>query len=116
MSISASRALAFSTCLISVLRSEVCSSTANGHSSCNSFPSAAASPYRQALYRTPFQAKRHTAVGVVSPALFKIKKAATVSDSRRVSYTTLLSVVLFLSADNRCADGSAAADKQQGKP
>ena len=27
-----------------------------------------------------------------------------------------LSVVLFLSADNRCANGCTAADKQQGKP
>ena len=30
--------------------------------------------------------------------------------------TIQLSVVLFLSADNRCADGCTAADKQQGNP
>ena len=30
--------------------------------------------------------------------------------------TIQLSVVLFLSAYNRCADGCTAADKQQGKP
>ena len=30
--------------------------------------------------------------------------------------TIQLSVVLFLSADNRCANGCTAADKQQGNP
>ena len=53
-------------------------------------------------------------VCAASPALFK--KAATVSDSRRVSYTTLLAVVLFLFADNRCADNSSSAGKQQCDP
>ena len=28
----------------------------------------------------------------------------------------MLSVVLFLSADNRCTNGSTAADEQQGNP
>ena len=36
--------------------------------------------------------------------------------SRRVSYTTLLAVVLFPFADNRCADNSSSAGKQQCDP
>ena len=58
--------------------------------------------------------KQSAFVCAASPALFK--KAATVSDSRRVSYTTLLAVVLFPFADNRCADNSSSAGKQQCDP
>ena len=47
---------------------------------------------------------------------FQNKKAATVSDSRRVGYTILLAVVLFLFAYNRSAGNNAAADEQQCDP
>ena len=47
---------------------------------------------------------------------FQNKKAATVSDSRRVGYTILLAVVLFLFAYNRSAGHNAAADKEQSNP
>ena len=44
-------------------------------------------------------------------------KTAAVSDSRPwVKHLILLYATLFLSADNRCANGCTAADEQQGHP
>ena len=44
-------------------------------------------------------------------------KTAAVSDSRPwVKHLILLYATLFLSADNRCTNGSTATDEQQGNP
>ena len=44
-------------------------------------------------------------------------KTAAVSDSRPwVKHLILLYAILFLPADNRCANGCTAADKQQSNP